>query len=73
MHRHVDPHKRERDDITPEADGSRDDHATPEPKSSEWHDKDTPSLLRVTTTVLNMAMHTRLSLNMTTALTERVM
>ena len=42
MHRHVDPHKRERDDITPEADGSRDDHATPEPKSSEWHDKDMP-------------------------------
>jgi hypothetical protein len=38
----VDPHERERDDITPEADGSRDDHATPEPKPSERHDKDTP-------------------------------
>ena len=36
----VDPHERERDDITPEANGSRD--ATPEPKPSEWHDKDTP-------------------------------
>ena len=40
MHRHVDPHKRERDDITPEADGSRD--ATLERKPSEWHDKDMP-------------------------------
>jgi len=38
----VDTHERERNDITPEADGSRDDHATPEPKPSERHDKDTP-------------------------------
>jgi len=38
----VDTHERERGDIMPEADGSRDDHATPEPKPSERHDKDTP-------------------------------
>jgi hypothetical protein len=38
----VDTHEREHNDITPEADGSRDDHATPEPKPFERHDKDTP-------------------------------
>jgi len=38
----VDTHERERDGITPEADGSRDDPATPEPKPPEQHDKDTP-------------------------------
>ena len=38
----ADAHERERDGVTPEADGSRDDHATPEPKPSERRGKDTP-------------------------------